>query len=320
MIAPPAGVDEPARQRRDPGEALQEIERRPFGGQHRRGRAAHFARRRRRACSARRRAAETVNAAAGIELPERLAATSSPAITQADLARMTPRARRSTVDRRFGRDVAPAEIFGQRAADGLAIERGIERLERHRLHRARSPATSRRLRARRPPAALRPLRLEPLDQPGRAQIGFDRRQERQHRRRRADDGHAVTGVFSGRCSSDFFLRIAPSTVGGQARSASTPRRRRSTPAQAGEHLLGGRPRARVWIEPSLPPRPDFFGHERQERREQPQQHRQRGEQRGVGRRRARRVPDRRSGGPSRARGSRRRSTRRTSRCARSTRA
>ena len=65
------GVDEPPRQRRDAGEALQKIERRPFGGQHRRGRAAHFR------DDVARRAALAVAACdceqrTGIELPERL--------------------------------------------------------------------------------------------------------------------------------------------------------------------------------------------------------------------------------------------------------
>ena len=69
-------------------------------------------------------------------------------------------------------------------------------------------------------------------------------------------------------------------------------------------------------EPVLPPRPHLFGHERQERREEPQQ-------RGRARRRARAAPRprprrrrRRTRAASRARRSRRRSPRRTARCAR----
>ena len=85
------------------------------------------------------------------------------------------------IDRGLGRDVAPAEILGEGAAHGLAVERGIERSERHRLHAAfHRDAFGRRERdvhlQRR-----RLLRLQPLDQPGRAQIGFHRRQQRQHR-------------------------------------------------------------------------------------------------------------------------------------------
>ena len=50
-------------------------------------------------------------------------ATSRPARRSRDLARNTPRARCRRIDRRLGRDVAPAEILGERAADDLAIER-----------------------------------------------------------------------------------------------------------------------------------------------------------------------------------------------------
>ena len=54
-------------------------------------------------------------------------------MTQRDFARSTPRAfcSRSTVA--FGRDVAPAEVLGERAAHELAIRLRVERLERHAL-------------------------------------------------------------------------------------------------------------------------------------------------------------------------------------------
>ena len=88
------------------------------------------------------------------------------------------------------------------------------------------------------------------------------------------------GVLSGFFSSDFFLRTSPSTrqpsvrrVGGPPSPCATPMRTRAhrPPATAPVHRA------------VLPPRPDLFGDERQERREQPQQRRQRQQHRAVGR-------------------------------------
>ena len=49
-----------------------------------------------------------------------------------------PRPRDVGGDRRLGRDVAPPEILGERAADDLAIDRRIERLEGNGPHSGRS--------------------------------------------------------------------------------------------------------------------------------------------------------------------------------------
>ena len=124
VIRAAGGVDEPARQRRDPGQPLQKIERRPFGGQHRAPPCPRPPRRRRPARSDRRRRVLSVNAAprdraAGTPRPRRRGRR----CTQSDLARITPRPRSVGVDRRLGRDVAPAEVLGERAADDLAVER-----------------------------------------------------------------------------------------------------------------------------------------------------------------------------------------------------
>ena len=122
-----------------------------------------------------------------------------------------------------------------------------------------------------------------------------------------------TGVLSGRCSSDFFFRIAPRTVAAN-RSASTPLGMLGT-AAGRQHLVSGWP-LRLVDRPFAPPRPDFLGDERQERREQAKHRRERRQQRARWPMPRARFPDRRSGVPSPARGSRRRSSRRTSRCAR----
>ena len=94
---------------------------------------------------------------------------------------MTPRALQRGGDGRLGRDVAPAEILGERAADGLAIERRIERRERHRLHAAPllRPLGRRQLHVDAASVSAS-ADLEPLDQPGGAQVALDLRQERQH--------------------------------------------------------------------------------------------------------------------------------------------
>ena len=55
---------------------------------------------------------------------------------------------------RLRRDVAPAEVLGERAPDGLAIERRLQRLERDRPHRRCSPAVVSVARARRSRRAI----------------------------------------------------------------------------------------------------------------------------------------------------------------------
>ena len=75
-------------------------------------------------------------------------------------------------------------------------------------------------------------------------------------------------------------------------------------------LVGAGPRRPV-DRTLTPPRPHFLGHERHVRREQPQQRVERGRERG-----ACRVGAARRRGPSPARGSRRRSSRRTARSSR----
>ena len=157
-------------------------------------------------------------------------------------------------------------------------------------------------------------------EPGRAQIALRRpASSASCAAGRADDRARATGVFSGRCSSDFFLRIAAEHSAAANSSASTPRASSSAP-RGRQHFRRPSATRAAWTDPSLPPRPDFVGDERQERREQPQQHRQRATSSAPLADAAASAPDRRSGAPSPARGSRRRTTRRTSRCARSTRA
>src|SRR5690606_23122028 len=46
------------------------------------------------------------------------------------------------IDGRLGGDIAPAEILGQRAADQLAVDAWIQRLEGHALHATVSDANS----------------------------------------------------------------------------------------------------------------------------------------------------------------------------------
>ena len=144
---------------------------------------------------------------------------------------------------RLGRHVAPAEILGQRAADDLAIERRIERLKRDRSHAASllRAARFRRLPSvdDRPSSAARRIR--------RRAPGSGRRRARSASRRvssaRSASGRRTiarsTAVFSGRCSSLFFLRIAPSTVGGELerrarRRRLRRRRRRTVPSAVGQ--------------------------------------------------------------------------------------
>ena len=62
---------------------------------------------------------------------------SRPAITQGDFASSTPRAFCVAIDHRLGRDVAPAEVFGQRPPDELPVDARVERLEWNGLHAGR---------------------------------------------------------------------------------------------------------------------------------------------------------------------------------------
>ena len=39
-----------------------------------------------------------------------------------------------SVDDRLGRDIAPAEVFGERAPDQITLQASVERLEGNRLH------------------------------------------------------------------------------------------------------------------------------------------------------------------------------------------
>ena len=202
-----------------------------------------------------------------------------------------------------------------------AIDRRIERFERDALHAQSrapivitlpAPAPLRPAPARRRPAAPRrracrsaessPRRAGPARCPAAGPA----------RSSGARIAIRATAVFSGRCSSDFFLRISPSTCAANC-SAWAPRS--SAPPAGAEHFFRRRPRRGV-NRTRPPPRPDFLGRKRQERREQPEQHRQRRQQRRVRGGGELGAADRRSGALSPARGSRRRSTRRTSRSAR----
>ena len=119
--------------------------------------------------------------------------------------------------------------------------------------------------------------LEPLNQ-ARTRAGRSRRrQQRQRRGGRAHDS-LRDGVFSGRCSSDFFFRIAPSTARGKLQRLDATLV--FAPPHGREHLLRRRP-GRPVDRAVLPPRPDFLGHERQKRRKQPQHRRERRQQRAV---------------------------------------
>ena len=80
------------------------------------------------------------NRAAGIELTKRLGGDVDPGEDAWRLREDDAPGAHVGSDGRIRRHVSPAEIFGERAPDGLAIERRLERLERNRLHRRGSPA------------------------------------------------------------------------------------------------------------------------------------------------------------------------------------
>ena len=229
-------------------------------------------------------------------------------MTHGDLARMTPRAaqrrRRPSPrsSRRPSRDPRPARAGRSR---GRAPDRAA-RTGRSSCARFSCAAGSRRERRRRPDSASATARTRTARMQARgAQVRFDLGSSARSRLRRSEPRATSTGVFSGRCSSDFFFRIAPSTSPRTCERRIERRARRRPRRRRGERLR--RPSATARGEPSRPPpRPHFLGHERQVRREQPQQHRQRRQQRAFADAAPRRR-DRRSGAPSPARGSCRRS-------------
>ena len=130
-------VDETARQRGDAGEPLDEVQGGALRGQHRGGLAAQL-----RDDGARLAAIAVLvlalEGAAGIELQEGLRRDLQP---RDDTRRLHDDDAAGAELRRngcLGRDVAPAEILGERAPDDFAIQRRIERLERHTSHALRS--------------------------------------------------------------------------------------------------------------------------------------------------------------------------------------
>ena len=206
---------------------------------------------------------------------------SRPAITHWHLARMTPARAERGIDRRLGRDVAPAEILGQRAADRV---RG-----RAPARAARTAPTSwLRLRTGSSGASSTSTCRVSAMPVSRRSISPDARRSRSTSARSASCASGArtiaraTGVFSGCCPSDFFFRI----VAEHRRREFQRRDRADRPrplvgtTRATSSAYG---HAARWTDPSLPPRPDLLGHERQEGREQPQQGRERGEQGAVGR-------------------------------------
>ena len=81
-----------------------------------------------------------------IELPERLGGDLEPGDHARATSRGSRRARAAAGgDRRLGRDIAPAEILGERAADDLAVERRDRAARTARVFMRRAPAAARAL-------------------------------------------------------------------------------------------------------------------------------------------------------------------------------
>ena len=249
------GVDESPRQRGDPRQVLEEIERRSLGGQDARAepvdlgeaRARRDTRRRRRPGpepSEPDRPAETSRA----RRPGRRRRTgASPGTRRAP--------RRSARHDRVARDVVARTILGERALDEVAVvRRGRGR------PCAQGWRNSTRKSSPNPTAGL----------PG-VVAGQHVARDRRPARRRAGPAvaSAVTGTPNASFLSDRSRRMTAVTS-----EACTDTSRRGRVERAAKRFgdLGlGRPR-RPMHRSVAPPRPDFLGDERQERREQSEHH------------------------------------------------
>ena len=197
-------------------------------------------------------------------------ATSRPATTQRDFGEEHA-ARRATSGRHggLGGDVAAADVLGERPR-GRCRDRPARAAATAAVHgRRRSAAGSSRGTVDAERVGLAPARS--TRRPAATQVAPRAVRSAADARRCRGPRAASTGVVSVRLASDFVFRTSPSTSA--ARSSASAR----AIVGAADDCDAAPPASatRAMHRPSLPPRPDFFGDERQERREQPQQHRQR---------------------------------------------